>query len=116
MSEIMFYWKSTCSSCRKARKFLLDLGGQIADRDLAKNPFTREEIAALLADYDVNDFVNPRSIPYKELHLAGKTLSREETLDLLAAHVNLFKRPFILNGQEVIFGFSEAVYRQLLAK
>jgi arsenate reductase (glutaredoxin) len=116
MSEIMFYWKSTCTSCRNARKFLLDLGISMTERDLAKNPFTRDELATLLANYDVQDFVNPRSIPYKELQLAGKTLSREQILDLLTAHVNLFKRPFIIKGATVIFGFSPAAYQQLAAK
>lgn len=114
MSSINFYWKSTCTTCRKARSFLIDLGVTMNERDLAKKPFTKEEIISLTKGFNLNDFVNPKSIPYKSLGLKGRTLTEGETIDLLAKEVNLFKRPFIIKGTQTLFGFSEEEYKKLL--
>jgi arsenate reductase-like glutaredoxin family protein len=83
------------------------------ERDLAKKPFTKSEVADLLKGRDAQDFINPKSIPFKNLGLDLKTLTRDEIIDLLAKEVNLFKRPCLILGQRVIFGFSQAEYEKL---
>lgn len=84
------------------------------ERDLAKKPFTKDEISKLLEGRNIVDFINPKSTPYKALGLKGKDLSKEEMLDLLSKEVNLFKRPFIIKQDLVLFGFSEPEYKKLL--
>ncbi|MBN8723419.1 MAG: Spx/MgsR family RNA polymerase-binding regulatory protein [Acidobacteria bacterium] len=114
MSSIEFYWKSTCSTCRNARNFLLTSGVSMKERDLAKKPFTKVEISALVARRDIFSFINPKSTPYKALGLKDKNLTEEEAINLLAQEVNLFKRPFIIKGDMVLFGFSLAEYQKLI--
>lgn len=114
MSTLQFYWKSTCTTCRKARSFLVNAGVDLHERDLAKKPFTRSEIEELVADRDINQFINPKSTPYKSLQLNNQNLSRDQWIDMLAKEVNLFKRPFIIKGDQLIFGFSESEYQTLL--
>lgn len=84
------------------------------ERDLAKKPFTKAEISALVAKRDVFSFINPKSTPYKTLGLKDKSLTKEEAIDLLTQEVNLFKRPFIIKGDIVLFGFSLAEYQKLI--
>lgn len=115
MTLIDFYWKSTCTTCRKARSFLLNSAINVNERDLAKKPFSKEEIRELLRGRDANSFVNPKSTPYKALGLQGKLLTEEEIIELLSREVNLFKRPFIIKQDLVIFGFSEEEYKKILA-
>lgn len=114
MSSINFYWKSTCTTCRKARSFLINAGVTMNERDLAKKPFTKNEVIELLAGRNASSFVNPKSTPYKVLGLQNKNLTEEEIIDLLSQEVNLFKRPFIIKQDLVLFGFSEAEYKKLL--
>jgi arsenate reductase-like glutaredoxin family protein len=40
--------------------------------------------------------------------------SREEALQLMAAHPNLIKRPILLKGSEIVLGFQEEEMRRLL--
>lgn len=114
MSSIDFYWKSTCTTCRRARSFLINSGLTINERDLAKKPFNKEEVIELLRGRDINSFVNPKSTPYKELGLKDKNLTEEEIVDLLSKEVNLFKRPFIIKQDLVLLGFTESEYKKLL--
>ena len=84
------------------------------ERDLAKKPFSKDEIIKLLAGRNVNSFVNPKSTPYKTLGLQDRVLTEEEIINLLSREVNLFKRPFIIKQDLVLFGFSEEEYKKLL--
>ncbi len=115
MSTINFYWKSTCSTCRRARSFLINNGIPFHERNFAQKPFTKAEVSQLLQDHDVASFINPKSTPYKTLALNQKKLTREEMIELLAKENNLFKRPFIIKEGEVILGFSLPEYEKLLA-
>lgn len=114
MRVINFYWKSTCTTCRKARSFLLNNAATINERDLAKKPFSKEEILQLSKGQNIKEFVNPKSTPYKNLGLKDRNLTEEEIIDLLSKEVNLFKRPFIICENKVLFGFSEEEYKKLL--
>lgn len=84
------------------------------ERDLAKKPFTKEEIFQLVEGRDIFSFINPKSTPYKSLGLKDKSLTKEEAINLLTQEVNLFKRPFIIKGDMVLFGFSLSEYQKLI--
>lgn len=57
--------------------------------------------------------MNRRSPAYKELGLDARKVSKREALDLMANDVNLIKRPLLLRGKDVIFGFDEDQYGKL---
>lgn len=114
MSELKFYWKSTCTTCRKARSFLVDAGSIFHERNYAKNPFTKPELEALFQQFDPSIFINPKSQPFKALGLAEKSLTKEEVIDLVLSEPNLLKRPFVIKDGKVIFGFSEQEYQKLI--
>jgi arsenate reductase (glutaredoxin) len=84
------------------------------ERDLAKKPFSKNEVIELLAGRSASSFINPKSTPYKTLGLQNKLLTEEEIINLLSKEVNLFKRPFIIKKDLVLFGFSEGEYKKLL--
>ncbi|MBP7570448.1 MAG: hypothetical protein KBA95_10360, partial [Acidobacteria bacterium] len=41
--------------------------------------------------------------------------SKREAIDLMLEQPNVIKRPVLVLGDEVVFGFDEARYRQLLS-
>jgi Spx/MgsR family transcriptional regulator len=111
-----FIWKSTCSTCRDARKFLRDeLRVELDERDYAKHPFSLAELEALFAGLDPRDYLNPKSPAFKALGLNGKALTAEQAMKLMESESNLIKRPLVMTGDKVIAGFDRERLRNALS-
>jgi len=82
-----------------------DLGAELDERDYAKVPLSAAELKGLFAGRDPRDFLNPRSPAFKAMGLAGKSLTPEQALALMAKEPNLIKRPIVVAGKEMIAGF-----------
>lgn len=106
-----FYYKSTCSTCRKAKALLAELGQRVEERDMSKTPLTRAELEQLVGDRDIVPFLNPRNDEYRERKMKTSPPGREEALDRMAANPNLVRRPLLVDGDRILFGFDEEGYR-----
>ena len=82
-----------------------DLGVELDERDYAKAPLNAAELKDLFAGRDPRDFLNARSPAFKAMGLAGKSLTSEQALALMAKEPNLIKRPIVVVGKEIIAGF-----------
>ena len=91
-----------------------ELGAELDERDYAKSPLTAAELKDLFAGRDPRDFLNPRSPAFKAMGLAGKTLSPEQALALMAKEPNLIKRPIVIAGKQLIAGFDRDRIRAAL--
>jgi arsenate reductase-like glutaredoxin family protein len=91
-----------------------ELGAELDERDYAKSPLSAAELSDLFASRDPRDFLNPRSPAFKAMGLAGKTLSGEQALALMAKEPNLIKRPIVIAGKQVIAGFDRDRIRAAL--
>ena len=91
-----------------------DLGAELDERDYAKSPLSAAELKDLFTGRDPRDFLNPRSPAFKAMGLAGKTLSAEQALALMAKEPNLIKRPIVIAGKEMIAGFDRDRIRAAL--
>ena len=106
MPKARFYWKSTCSTCRNARSFILnELGAEVEERNYAKDPLTLDELRSLFRGADPRDYINPKSPAFKAMGLKGKPLTQHQALELMAKEPNLLKRPVTLVGDRIIAGF-----------
>jgi Spx/MgsR family transcriptional regulator len=115
MKKIRFFWKSTCTTCRDARSFLRkDLGAELDERDYAKVPLSADQLKDLFAACDPRDYLNPRSPAYKAMGLAGKALTPDQAIALMAKEPNLIKRPITVVGKEMIAGFDRERLRAAL--
>lgn len=56
------------------------------------------------------DFVSTRSPVFKQRPLPK---SKKEAIDLMMAQPNLIKRPILVRGSNVLFGFDKAAYARL---
>ena len=108
------YGKSTCTTCRDAKAFLSRLGADFDWRDYGKHPFSAAELRKLTGRRKIDEFINPRSTPYRNLDLANRKLSRVEAIELLLEEVNLLKRPLLVVGSEYVFGFDRQRYEELV--
>lgn len=108
----VLWMKSSCSTCRKAKALLAELGIEAVIRDYWKQPLGPDELEVLLPA-DPTPFLGSKSPKFKELGLRHRTLSRSEAIALMVEDNNLLKRPLLVHGKGVIIGFDESAYREL---
>ncbi len=115
MKKVRFFWKSTCSTCRDARSFILkDLGAELDERNYARVPLSAAELKDLFAGRDPRDFINPRSPAFKAMGLADKSLTVAQAYALMVKEPNLIKRPIVVVGKQIIAGFDRDLLRSAL--
>ena len=109
-----------CTTCQKAKKWLVENGVAFDERHIKENPPTAEELEAWQADsgLPLKKFFNTSGLMYKELRLKDRlpTMGREDQLALLASDGMLVKRPILVGDGFVLVGFKEADWKAALGK
>jgi Spx/MgsR family transcriptional regulator len=104
---VNFLQKSTCATCRKARRFLENRGVHIHYRDLVKERLSPSELEKLIGKHDHEDFLNPRSEVFRKKKMKDKPPSRRDAIKLMARNPDLIRRPVIVAGGRVVVGYDE---------
>lgn len=107
------YWKSTCSTCRNARKFLREAGAKFYEVDLNQG-LSEKDLDALIGGRDYKKFLNTRNELYREKKMKQSPPTRAEALTLMAKHPNLIKRPILVKGKNMLLGFDPDEFKQVL--
>jgi arsenate reductase len=84
-------------------------------REFFKEPFTREELVAILdrAGMKPSELVSTRSTPYRAEKLGDRDLTEDEWLAWLLAEPRLIRRPILVTDDGVEVGFSKARYEEI---
>ena len=82
-------------------------------RDLGKQPLTESELDQLIGDRDYRLFLNPRNELFRKRKMKTNPPSRAEAIKLMAKEPNLIRRPLLVRGSQILFGFDEPAYRKL---
>lgn len=82
-------------------------------RDLGNKPLTETELDELIGERDYKEFLNSRNELYRKRKMKEHPPSRSEAIKLMAKEPNLIRRPLLIRGSQIIFGFDEATYRKL---
>lgn len=109
-----FYYKSTCSTCRKAKALLQELGVAADERDMSKQPLSADEVRALIGDREIKPFLNTRTEMYRERGMKANPPEKDEAIALMAENANLIRRPLLVSDDSILFGFDEAAYREIV--
>jgi arsenate reductase-like glutaredoxin family protein len=75
--------------------------------DINKAPPSREFLETHIDAARFLDFVSTRSPVFKERPLPT---SKKEAIDLMIENPNLIKRPILVRGSKVTFGFDKKAY------
>lgn len=109
--KIKFYQYPRCTTCKKAKQWLIDNKIDFEDIDITKNTPTKDELIAYhkLSNLDEKKFFNTSGILYRELALKDKlpTMSYDEKFELLSSDGKLIKRPLVILEDSVLLGFKE---------
>ena len=87
-----------------------ELGIEVEFRDINKTPPPRDFLEKHVGPSDFLEFVSRRSPVFRERPLPS---SKRETIDLMLQQPNLIKRPILVKGSRVLFGFDKAQYETL---
>ena len=117
---MLFLEYPPCSTCKKAKNWLLEHGIEFTARHIKENNPSAEEIALWQekSGLELKKFFNTSGMIYRDLGLKDKLpgLSREEQLALLASDGMLVKRPILVTEDTVLVGFKEKDWEKQLQK
>lgn len=78
--------------------------------DINREPPTREFLEQHIDAANFLEFVSTRSPVFKERPLPR---SKQEAIDLMMQNPNLIRRPILIKGSKVTFGFDKDAYKKL---
>lgn len=115
---ILFVEYPKCSTCQKAKKWLLENQVEFEDRHIIEDNPSKEELKAWYekSGLPLKRFFNTSGMKYKELKLKDRLtdMSEEEQLELLASDGMLVKRPVLVGDDFVLTGFKEKEWTEKL--
>ncbi len=110
-----FYQKPTCSTCRKAKKWLTEEGAQFEGIDLNQG-LSEAALDALIGKRDYLKFLNFRNEMYRQRKLKANPPTRAEAIALMSQHPNLIRRPILVKGAKMALGFDAAEFSAVMGK
>ena len=82
----------------------------MTELDINKEPPSREFLEKHIEADHFLDYVSTRSPVWKERPLPK---SKKEAIDLMMKNPNLIRRPILIKGSKVVFGFDKEKYGKL---
>lgn len=101
-----------CTTCQKAKQWLIEKGHSFEERNIKEHSPTYEELLEWYhkSGLPLKRFFNTSGLLYKSLQLKDKlpTMTEDEQLQLLATDGMLVKRPIVITDNIVLVGFRES--------
>ena len=115
---MIFLCYPKCSTCQKAKKWLLEHHVEFEERHIVEERPSYEELKKWheMSGLPCKKFFNTSGLVYKELQLKDKlpAMSDDEMLKLLATNGMLVKRPLLVDEDQVLIGFRESEWKERL--
>lgn len=103
-----FYWKSTCTSCRNARKVLQKRDIEVEEINYARAPLDAETIASIVqAAGGVAKVLNTRHEIAKTKGWSAAPPDEAAFVAAAAKEPNLLRRPILVRGKTVLVGYDK---------
>jgi arsenate reductase-like glutaredoxin family protein len=80
--------------------------------DLSKG-LSEKELDALIGSRDHKLFLNSRNELYRERRMKDHPPSRGEAIALMAQNPNLIRRPLLISGAQILFGFDQDEWKKI---
>lgn len=117
---MLFVEYPKCSTCQKAKKWLLEHGTEFEDRHIVEQNPTEAELTEWVerSGLELKRFFNTSGMKYKELGLKDKlpSMTAEEQIALLASDGMIVKRPLLVMDDRVLVGFKPAEWEAALVQ
>lgn len=114
---VLFIEYPKCSTCQKAKKWLINNNVEFEDRNIVENTPTEKELKKWITESkkDIKKFFNTSGIKYKELNLKEKlpNMTDDEKIKLLSSDGMLIKRPLLITDNTILTGFREKEWEDI---
>lgn len=108
---MLFIEYPKCTTCQKAKKFLVDNGVTFTARHIKEENPTFDELKLWYekSGLPLKKFFNTSGLLYKSMDLKNKLpqMSEEEQLKLLSTDGMLVKRPILITNDRILVGLRE---------
>ena len=108
---MLFIEYPKCTTCQKAKKFLVDNNVSFTDRHIKEDNPTYDELKLWYekSGLPLKKFFNTSGLLYKSMDLKTKLpqMSEDEQLKLLSTDGMLVKRPILITDTKILVGFRE---------
>ena len=112
--KILFFQYPSCSTCKKAAKWLKDHDIDIESKHIVETPPTVGELTEWItrSNLPLQKFFNTSGQKYRELNLKNRisTIPEKELIELLASDGKLIKRPLLVTDSQVLVGFNGKMF------
>lgn len=115
---ITIYTTPSCSSCRKAKKWLEDHKIDYEEKNLLSERITLEDISKMLrnAENGFEDLISTRSKVYKETAIEPDEMSVKELTTFILDNPSILKRPIIVDDTRMQVGYNDEEIRVFVPK
>lgn len=115
---VKVYTSSSCSSCRKAKKWLNDFGIDFVEKNIFVSKLSRDEIIAILkkTENGFKDIISTRSKVFKELKVDLDDMSFDELVTFIEQNPSVLKRPIIIDDRRLQIGYNDEEIRVFVPK
>jgi arsenate reductase len=108
---MLFIEYPKCTTCQKAKKFLIDNNVDFTARHIKEDNPTYDELKSWYekSGLPLKKFFNTSGLLYKSMELKNKLpeMSENEQLKLLSTDGMLVKRPILITDTKILVGFRE---------
>jgi len=113
MFMIKIYTTPSCSSCRKAKKWLDKYMIEYVEKNIFTQPLTGDDIEIMLqnAENGFDDIISTRSKIFKEKDLDIEDMLMSELKDFIIENPSVLKRPIIVDETRLQVGYNEEEIR-----
>lgn len=115
---ITIFTTPSCSSCRKAKKWLDDHKIAYEEKNLFNQRITEEDIDRMLenAENGFDDIISTRSKVFKEESLDVEDMRISELKQFIIDHPSILKRPIMVDGEKMQVGYNDEEIRVFIPK
>ncbi|BCB04802.1 Spx/MgsR family RNA polymerase-binding regulatory protein [Bacillus sp. KH172YL63] len=118
MNNLTFFTYPSCTSCRKAKKWLTANSINFDERHLFRETPTREELMGLLSltTDGLDEILATRSQTFKDLGKDVNELPLSEVIKLIIDEPKLLRRPLLTDGKKLVVGYNPEGLQSLASK
>ncbi|TGE73582.1 transcriptional regulator SpxA [Weissella confusa] len=113
---VTLYTSPSCTSCRKARAWLEENAISYTERNVFKEPLSRDEIKNILrmTEDGTEEIISTRSKLFAELDVKLDDLSLSQLIEMIQQQPALLKRPLMIDEKRMQVGYNEDEIRRFL--
>ncbi len=113
---ITLYTSSSCSSCRKAKRWLDENKIAYKEKNIVGIRLTRDDIINMLkfSENGFEDIISTRSKIFKDSNMDTEEMRFGELADFIIDNPTILKRPIIVNDKIMQTGYNEDEIRAFI--